>query len=403
MFRLATQNIVRRARRSLLAILAIAAGVIALVLAGGFIEWGLWFGRESTIHSQLGHIRVFKAGYLDAGLANPFAYLLAPDPKQSQLIESVDGVTLLSPRLSFNGLSSHGESTISFIGEGVEPAHEASLSKSITIVAGQGLSDADPKGIIVGQGLAANLGVKPGDTMVLLVNTASGGINAIEGRVRGLFSTITKAYDDVALRVPITLSRELLRVSGSHSYALLLNKTELTDSVVSKLRARFPDKLLDIVPWWQMADFYNKTAELFSRQLGVVRTIIALIIVLSISNTLMTSVLERTREIGTMMALGAERTAIIRLFLTEGALLGAIGGAAGALAAWIIGLAISAIGIPMPAAPGMASTYRAEVMITWPLTLHAFILATLTALAASVYPAWKASRMRIVDALRHSA
>lgn len=395
-------NIVRQARRSFTAVLAIAFGITALILASGFIEWNLWYGRESTIHSQLGHVRVFKPGYLKSGLADPFAYLLPDDASQRTLIESVPQVRSLAPRLAFNGLISHGESTISFIGEGVDAEREQALSRSLTIVNGEGLSPQDPKGIIIGQGLAANLGVKPGDTIVLLVNTASGGVNAVEGRVRGLFATITKAYDDSALRVPIAMARQLLRVSGAHTYVLLLDKTEHTDAAVARLRELFRDKPLEFVPWTQMADFYNKTADLFSRQVSVVRLIIALIIMLSISNSLMMSVMERTRDIGTMMALGTKRASVLGLFVAEGALLGVFGGLIGLAVGWLAAMAISAIGIPMPAPPGMAFGYTAEIMVTWPMALQGFALAILTTLVASLYPAWKASRMEIVNALRHN-
>ena len=171
----------------MLAMLAIVFGVTALILAGGFIEWILRYGRESVIHSQLGHIRVFKPGYLDSGQADPWAYLLPIDADQTALLESIPRIRLIAPRLSFNGLISHGESTISFIGEGVDVERERELSRSMTIVAGEGLAPDDPKGITLGQGLAANLGVKPGDSVVLLVNTSSGGMNAVEGHVRGLF------------------------------------------------------------------------------------------------------------------------------------------------------------------------------------------------------------------------
>ncbi len=226
---LALQTLLRQRRRSLAAVSAVAFGITSLILASGFIEWNLWFGRESTIHSQLGHVRVFKPGYLESGTADPFAYLLAEDSDQLHRIEAEPHVTALAPRLSFNGLISHGESTLSFIGEGVAPEREELLSRSVTIVRGDPLSAVDAKGVILGQGLAENLGVRAGDTIVLLVNTASGGINAVEARVRGVFRTITKAYDDAALRTPIAMARELLRVSGSHSYALVLDQTENTD------------------------------------------------------------------------------------------------------------------------------------------------------------------------------
>ncbi len=199
---LAFRNIVRNGRRSVMAILAIGFGITSLLLAGGFIEWNLRYGRESTIHSQLGHIRLFKPGYLESGQSDPSAFLFPLTPKQLERVRADLPVRTIAPRLSFSGLVSHEEATISFIGEGVDPDLEGDLSRSITVVAGQAMSSDDPKGILLGQGLAANLGVQPGDLIVLVVNTAGGRINAVEGSVRGLFATITKAYDDSALRLP---------------------------------------------------------------------------------------------------------------------------------------------------------------------------------------------------------
>ena len=72
---------------------------------------------------------------------------------------------------------------------------------------GEWLSAQDPRGLTLGRGLAANLGVGQGDKVVLLATGATGGINAVEGSVRGIFSTDSKVYDDAALRVPITLAR----------------------------------------------------------------------------------------------------------------------------------------------------------------------------------------------------
>lgn len=401
-FLIGLRNVVRQRRRSAVGILAVGSGVAMMLLASGFIEWMFFGMREWTIQTRLGHIQVMRPGYLRSGSADPFAYLLAPRSPALAKIADAPNVAIVGSRLSFNGLISRGESTISFIGEGVEPDKEHLLSRTLIINKGNDLSIRDPSGIIVGQGLAANLGLAVGDKVVLMANTASGGVNAMEGVVRGFFATVSKAYDDAALRMPIEAARTLLRVQGSHVWVVLLKQTEQTDDTLASLRAALRGDALDLVPWYALADLYNKTVALFSRQVAVLKGIIALIIILSIANTMMMSVTERTGEIGTSMALGVTRARILRMFLAEGALLGVFGGLLGLAVGYVLARLISAIGIPMPPPPGMARGYIAEIAMTWAMAREALALAVGSTLLASLYPAWKASRMVIVDALRHN-
>jgi putative ABC transport system permease protein len=258
--------------------------------------------------------------------------------------------------------------------------------------------------LFLGGGLARNLGVSLGDTVSILATTASGGLNGVEGTVRGLFQSATKEFDDVALRLPIGLAGQLLRTTGAHTWVLLLDETDHTDHVLQQLRGQFPEAEtgLQFTPWTALADFYNKTVELFSRQMGVVRFIIALIIILSISNILIMSVLERTGEIGTLMAIGLRRKTIMYLFVSEGLMLGIIGGVLGVAFGSVLATVLSAVGIPMPPPPGMETGYIGEILLSWQLVAGGMGLAVLTTLAGSLYPAWKASNMRIVDALRYN-
>jgi putative ABC transport system permease protein len=401
---LSVRNLLRNRRRSLIALGTLAFGVVALLLAGGFIEWIFWAMRESTIESRLGHIQVVRAGYFQAGAADPFNHLLTDGAAEEVAIRQTPHVKAFAPRLQLAGLVSFGDNTVSFLGEGVDPEAEKGVSKQLHVNRGMDLAAADPNGVILGSGLARNLGAAVGDRIVLLTTTASGGVNAIEVVIRGLFFTSTKAFDDTVLRMPIGTAQQLLRTTGAHTWVLLLNETNQTSSVLSGLRTRFPtdETGLEFVPWFELADFYNKTVRLFSRQMLVVQLIIAAIIVLTISNMAVMNVLERTAEIGTLMAVGFRRGRILRLFLAEGVILGVIGGTIGTLVGWSLSLVISAIGIPMPPPPGMDVAFDAEILVTSSLAANGFLLALAAATLATVYPAWKASRLQIVDALRRS-
>ena len=187
-----------------------------------------------------------------------------------------------------------------------------------------------------------------------------------------------------------------------HTLVLLLERTEDTDAVLAALRQRAEKAGLELVPWSTLADFYNKTKLLFSQQIGVLRAIIALIVVLAVSNTMVMNVIERTWEIGTMMALGASRRHILLSFMHEAALVGILGGVLGLALGIALAIAISAIGIPMPPPPGMVEGYTGRILLTPGLALEALAVAVSTTLIAAAYPAWRAARLPVVDALRHN-
>src|SRR5262245_19313435 len=105
--KLAMRNTVRHGVRSAIAISAISFSVVALLLAGGFIEWIFWATRENVIQTGMGHIRAVKPGYLESGVAEPFSYLLPATSAELSALEAVPEVKGVAPRLSASGLISH--------------------------------------------------------------------------------------------------------------------------------------------------------------------------------------------------------------------------------------------------------------------------------------------------------
>lgn len=402
MLSLAWRNLFRHRARTFIALSALIFGSVALLLTGGFVEWVFWAIRESNIQTGLGHIHVVRPGYYENGIAEPFSYTLPAAGPDLALVASLPGVRAVAPRLNFGGLLSHGDSTVAFLGEGVDPAAEETVSKILPVSDGQALSAEDGSGALLGVGLAASLGVKPGDQIVLLTSTASGGVNAVDAHVRGIFASGLKARDDLGLRIPLPLARTLLKVSGSHVWVLTLADSEDTDTALRKLKAVVKDRNLQVVPWYELADFYNKSVKLLSGQFAVVQIIVGVIILLSISNLQVMNVLERTGEIGTVLALGTRRRQVLSQFAFEGVLLGCAGAAAGALLGVLIAIGVSAVGIPMPPPPGRTTAYSAEIMLNWQLVSTVFALAVGATALASLYPAWRGSRLQIVDALRYN-
>lgn len=386
--------------RSLVTLGTIAFSTIVLMVAAGFIEQIFLDLRVATIETGLGHLQIAKPGYQEHGVADPYGYLMRDDAPERASIEKLPHVVAVGQRLSFNGLISHDEATLSFVGLGVEPGKEAVVSRNLTFRSGSNLVDSGGDEVVVGEGLAANLGIRTGDRVVLLLNTASGSVGAVETTVRGIFSTQVRAFDEVAIRTSLATARKLMKVKGTHSWVVALDNDRNVDATAAEIRNVVDPSRYSVVRWIDLADVYTKTVTFLSGQLGVMRVLVAAIIVLGVSNMLVMNVLERTGEIGTLMALGIRRRKVVTLFLLESVYLGLIGSAAGILLGIGAAEIISAIGVPMPPPPGRTVDYYGAVLVTGPIMLSAFCVSFGTTLLAALYPARKASRLVIVDALR---
>lgn len=389
----------REPQRVLTVCLTVALGTVALILASGFIERTFSVFREAVIHAHTAHLQVLPASgddRIDPGSGDRGG---VRQRVERELATAHPGA-IVAGRLSFAGLVGFGERTVGFLGEGVEPGNEAALSKAVRLSAGAQLSEADPAQVILGEGLARSLGAGVGDRITLLANLPRGGVNAVEVTVAGLFHTSTKAYDDRALRLPMASARRLTRLQGYSRLMVLLPETEAAATAAERLRTALADAPVKVKPWTELADFYNKTVELFRRQLGFVRGVILALVLLTVFNAMARSVMERQREIGTMMALGARRAAVARRFVGEALVTGALGGAAGVLLGAGIAWLVNRIGIPMPPPPGTAHGFTGGIEFSGGGAVVAFVSVLTVCAVASLGPALRAARLNPVDALR---
>jgi len=397
---MALRNLRRQARRSATALLAIGFGVTSLLVATGFNAAMFEEFREATIRSTFGHVQVSRPGFQERGRSDPWAYLL---PAEMELpMDSLPEGARAAPRLLLSGLASHGEVTMPFVSEGIDAGLDMQDDRALRISDGRRLRGDDERAVLVGGGLAHQLGVDVGDLVVLLATTPDGQLGAAEAEVVGIFSSFSREFDDAALLMPIALSRELAGVRGAHSWLVFLERTEDTSRALAPLRAALPPDAYDVQPWYALAEFYNRASALFAQQLDLVKGIVIFIILLGIGNTMMMSVLERTGEIGTVMALGSRRSAVLRGFLMEGALLGLLGALLGVAVAIGIGQVLEILAIEMPPPPTFSRTYEAGLLLTPSMLLETVFIACATTTVAALYPAWRASRMVIVDAIRHA-
>ncbi|MBR0568467.1 ABC transporter permease [Azoarcus sp. L1K30] len=401
LIKLALRNIFRQKIRTAMTLAAIIFGVSGLILSGGFVQDIFVQLGEAIIHSQTGHIQVFRKDFLEKGTRQPDRYLIDNPESVAQRIAQQPGVAEVASRLNFAGLLNNGKRDLAIIGEGVEPDKEARLGTYLNITEGRQITDSDTFGMTVGQGVAHSLGLKPGDSVILVMNTADGALNTLDFEIVGVFQSFSKDFDARAVRIPLGAARELMSTPGANLLVVTLKRTEDTETAQAAISGILPTGL-DSRNWRQLSDFYDKTLQLYDRQFGVLQLIILFMVLLSVANTVNMSAFERLGEFGTLQALGNTRRQVFGLVLIENASLGLIGASAGVLIGVALALAISAVGIPMPPPPNANVGYTAFIRIDGPTIVFAFLIGQAATALAAIFPASRVSSTPVVDALRQN-
>ena len=402
MLSLALRNIFRQKARTAMTMAAVIFGVVGLILCGGFIEDLLIQLGETIIHSQSGHLQINRQGFFDTGSRSPEKFVIDEPEAVRQAVASLPRIDDQMARVSFSGLLNNGKTDKSVIGEGIEPGREARLGSLLRIAAGRQLSDDDQYGALVGEGVAKSLRLAPGSRVTLVVSTAGGSLNTVELEVVGVFQSFSKEFDARAVRLPLAAAQELVTSNGVNTIVVSLQQTADTDPASAALRQLLDPREYEIKTWYQINDFYEKAVALYARQFSVLIVIILVMVLLSVANSVNMSAFERVGEFGTMMALGDRPQQVGRLIIVENLLLGAIGAAVGTLLGVLLALAISAVGIPMPPPPNANLGYTAHVRIVPTQVAMAFAVGFAATFLASLFPAYRVTRIPVVDALRQN-
>jgi putative ABC transport system permease protein len=386
-------------------------GSTGLLLVGGFFENITLGYREQFIHSQTGHLQVGKEGYFQKGASAPFDYLLKDVQQVQETIENQPHVLYTVPRLKFSGMASSDKTGISVLALGVDPAREHRMGehkagnshvKSTQIIEGNDLDSSDPYGAVLGKGLMNALGLKIGDPFNFITTREAGAIDGMEFKVRGAFETIMKDFDDRGMKVPLSTAQKLLGIeNNAHSLLILIDDSRNQEEVQQGLVRTFKAKNLglEVIPWQAQGLFYRQSKALLEKIYSTVLFIMCIIFFFSIANTINMAVLERTREFGTMMAIGNSRVTIFLLIFLEASFLGLVGSLLGLLIGALMAKIVSMLGIEMPPPPNGSSSYIAMITITPPLLLKIGCLAFVSTIFASLIPGYRACHFKITNAL----
>lgn len=402
MIKLALRNIIRQKTHTAMTLTAIVCGVAGLILAGGWVNDIFVQLGEALIHSQSGHLQVYKTGFYAAGSRSPEKYLIADPDAVKQRITGLAGVDNVMARLNFSGLLNNGRSDLPIVGEGVEPGKEAELGTFVSITAGRHLAEKDTFGMVVGFGVAQALKLRPGDRVTLLANALEGALNSLDFEVIGVFQSFSNDYDARAVRIPLPAAQELLGTKDANALVIVLHKTADTDRAARWLKEQLGPAGLEVKTWSELNDFYEKTVRLYKSQFGFLQVIILIMVLLSVANSVNMSVFERVGEFGTMMSLGNRSSQVFGLILTESVLLGLIGSGLGVAIGVALALAISAVGIPMPPPPNANLSYTAHIHVIPSALLMSVAVGFSATVLASILPARRVTRTPVVDALRQN-
>jgi len=402
--KLAVRNVFRNKRRTLISLLVMFFGVCALVLAGGFMLYSFWGLRESTIHSQTGHLQIYHKDYFNREEEKNLELGLDSLQTIRGLALANMEVNLATPRIDFTGLISNGDKSAVFVGQGLDPEQEAQMmglfGRPESILA---LSNSAEDEVVLGAGLAKSLNAKEGDYLTLMSTTADGALNAIDVLVKGIFTTGISDIDKRFLKVRNVTAQRLANTKSVRNLVLLLGHTEMTEPVRQELQAQYDQAGLPVVvkTWLEMAPYYRSVVGLYNAIFGFLVFVIFVIVLGSTANTIIMNISERVQEIGTLMAMGTSRRKLVQMFLYEGLVLGLLGAAIGLLLAGALSWWINRSDIMMPPPPGWDRGYRLGIRIEAWLVMVVFGLMMTTAVISTLVPAIRAARMKIVDALGH--
>jgi putative ABC transport system permease protein len=393
--------------------LAIALGFAAVNLFGGFTEYMYTGNQEVAIYaSAQGHLTIFKKGFLEEGQLDPSRYLLTPKEMgaMKEICAKNQHIILVTPQLRINGLVTNGKVSTIFIARGVVPStidifferSKYMKQRKDKGIDGKKMEDEKMYGVGMARGLARLLDLEVGSWAVAFSNTIDGQMNALDIEVFNLYDTGFDLMSDKTMQVPFSFAQALYDTDRADRVVVLLDETAKTESVREELQSAFSRKGLEVEvkTWREMSDWYRKVKDMFDVIFLFLFTIVFIIVVMSVINTMGMAVLERTREIGTLRALGLKRKGVVLLFAIESGMLGILGTMAG-LFMTFLGWGAVDVFEPTWVPPGITRRVPIRLEFVPESMLYGFLCLLAFCLLASLIPARRAAGQNVVEALGH--
>jgi len=410
-FKIAVRNLSRYRRRTILTFILIVIGMVAVLLfmsvTGSFKS--MMVGQITD--SVLGNLEVHRKGYV-ASIDNlPLNLNLQPQAiaKVESALQQIDAVQTWSPRVKFGAMYSNFVETTAIRINGVDPQREAA---TVPLLPGR-ISEGRKDGALLAKGeilipilLARGMKSKVGDTVVLVATNRDGSVNGKTFVVRGVVESISGPGGRDGY-IHIDDAREMLRMKDAEvsEIAIRLKDPALLDRTEVQLKQVLEGQLnkegkpmLEVHTWADLSPFAN-LARMIDLMTVFIKVVLVSIVLVSVMNVMVMAVYERIREIGTIAAIGTPPGRILSMFLSEGLLLGLIGTAIGTLISVALIFALNVWKVHFTFGQQQELVLAPQIGVIQVLTIALMVVGV--AVLASLQPAWKASRLDPINALRH--
>ncbi len=402
--RLGWRNIWRNRRRTLVSMSAIGIGLMMVVVYGGLMAGIMGDSAKQLDTSGMGTIEVSAEGWR----AHRNTSALIEDPAALIKKMQLPAGSEVASRMVLRGLISSARANEAVEVHGVDWEDEKKLAAYVRDVRQGELPKADDlKGILIGDTLAQRLHVGLGDKLRVMVQQSDSEMGAGLFRVRGLYHSISSGLSQHRVLISRAAAEQLFGAKGAHQVVIQLPVIAQADEIAAHLRTELDPKL-EVMTYAQIVPIFKTLEALMDSAIIVASLFIYLLVGLGILNTMLMSVLERTREFGVMQAVGTRPSGILSLVLAESFWIATLSVALGLT----LGLGLTWYGshtalIDMTKTAGesvsfggavMGSAYKTRFSIADGLSAARYVY--VMALFVGLYPAWRVSRMRPVDALR---
>jgi putative ABC transport system permease protein len=409
--KIAARNLRRYKRRSLLTVSLIAFGVVFVLVFVAVTASIKDFMIAQITDSYLGDLQIHRGGYVASIETLPLNLNLTSEAVSSieKVLAGLKEVESYSERIKFGALFSNFIETTNIRINGVYPEKEfAALPQMLSRISeGEKSARALERGkILVPKLLAQGFGAKVGDTVVVVATNKDGSVNGKTFLVSGILESATGPGGRDGY-INFEDAREILRISGKEVSEIAVSVKSLgqVEDVAQSIRGglglgekKQKGSGIEVHTWSQLSPFAN-IANMIDLMTYFIKLMLIAIVLISILNVMIMAVYERVREIGTIAAIGTLPRKILSLFLVEGFCLGLTGAMVGIFFGLgiIFGLNVMKITFNFGQATGLilAPTIAPKEVII------ASLMVIVVSVLASLQPAYKASRMEPIEALRH--